>query len=86
MKNMQHTELRFDAVPDTIDLLILDGSDYTTYPEWQKLKDRTDIVILDDAALRKCAKIRQEVIDSKDYDILADDLADRHGYTIARKK
>jgi hypothetical protein len=76
----------FGQIPEKIDLLILDGGEYTTYPEWVKLKDRTKIVVLDDSNILKCKKIRQEILDSKNYDTIFDDLNIRNGFSVFEKK
>lgn len=69
-------------MPKKIDMLILDGGEYSTYPEWLKLKDRTKIFVLDDTRLLKCKRIRQEMLDSKKYKVIVDSISDRNGYAI----
>lgn len=71
---------------EKIDILILDGGEYSTYPEWQKLKNRTNIVILDDTRILKCSKIRKEIIESGEYITLYDDLNTRNGFSIFKRK
>jgi hypothetical protein len=75
----------FEKMPEKIDLLILDGGEYTTYPEWIKLKDKTKIVVLDDSKILKCSKIRQEILDSGNYQILYDNLNVRNGFSVFEK-
>ena len=48
-------------VPSEIDFLILDGGEYTTYPEYCILKDRSKIICLDDTKTFKCTKILAEI-------------------------
>jgi hypothetical protein len=79
-KNLLH------CVQNDIDFLILDGGEYSTYPEWQKLKDRTSIVFLDDTSILKCSKIRKEIIESGEFETIKDDLNDRNGYGAFIKK
>ena len=62
MDNLLTANNVISQLPDKIDFLILDGGEYTTYPEWIKLKDRTKIVVLDDSAILKCQRIRQEIL------------------------
>lgn len=70
-------------LPNDIDLLILDGGEYSTYPEWNKLKDRTHFFVLDDTNILKCSKIKSEVIaDSNKYTILYNEPNDRNGYLV----
>lgn len=74
-----------NEIQDKIDLLILDGGEYSTYPEWKKLRDKVEYVFLDDTAILKCSKIRKEIIESKKYQTIQDDLADRNGYALFKK-
>ena len=51
-------------IPDKIDLLVLDGGEFSTYAEFQILKDRVSKwVVLDDTNTRKSKKILQELHD-----------------------
>lgn len=50
-----------DKLPDQIDFLLLDGGEFSTYTEWQKLKDRTKIVAMDDVTRLKCEQIKKEL-------------------------
>jgi len=69
-----------DQIPEKIDLLFLDGGEFTTNAEFNKLKERARIIILDDTKARKCKKIREYVLNNKDkYKILFDDPLDRNG-------
>jgi hypothetical protein len=74
-----------DKIFDKIDFLILDGGEFTTYPEWQILKDRTSIVALDDTNVLKCKKIREELLNNPNYKIITDVNSDRNGYSIFEK-
>lgn len=74
----------FDTIPDTIDLLILDGGEFSTYKEWLLLKDRTNYVVLDDTKELKTRRIRQEIIDSSNYKVLADCLTERNGFMVGK--
>lgn len=69
-------------LPKTIDMLILDGGEYTTYSEWAKLKDRTKIFVLDDTKLFKNKRVREEMLANGKYKVLADEQSCRNGYTI----
>lgn len=71
----------FSELPNQIDLLVLDGGEYTTYPEYKKLKDRTRILALDDTAVFKCEEIRKELLQDE-HKIIYDNLHERHGCTI----
>ena len=75
-----------DKFPEKIDFLILDGGEYTTFPEWQKLKSRTKIVALDDSNILKTSKIREQLINDDEYIKIFDDLTYRNGFTVFEKK
>lgn len=72
-------------LPTNIDLLILDGGQWTTYPEWIVLKDRVNYVILDDTQLLKTERIREEILSSGEFITIFDDLNLRYGFSIFKK-
>ena len=83
MKNVPNA---FDKIPETIDLLVLDGGEYSTYLEWNLLKDRFVYCILDDTMALKCKKIREEVLsNSNKYEIIDDNTQERYGYLVFKK-
>ena len=69
-------------LPDKIDFLILDGGEYSTYPEWQKLKNRCHFFALDDTNLHKCSKIKSEIISDSKYTIIYDVINERNGFLV----
>lgn len=72
-----------DLLPESIDFLVLDGGEYSTYPEWQKLKNRTKFFALDDTNILKCSRIRQEILSRpEEYQIVYDITTERNGYLI----
>ncbi len=71
-----------EEIPEIIDFLILDGGEYSTYPEWQMLKFKTNTVALDDTTLLKTKKIREELLLDNEWKITHEDLSDRNGYTV----
>jgi len=73
-------------LPDKIDLLILDGGEFSTYLEWRLLKDRVKYVALDDTMVLKCSRIRNEVLNDKNFEIIEDDPSgSRYGMMIFKK-
>ena len=51
-----------EKIPETIDLLILDGGEFSTYSEFTKLQSRVNYwIILDDTSTRKCRRILSEI-------------------------
>lgn len=75
-----------NRIPDNIDFLLLDGGEFSTYIEWNILKNRSKIVLLDDTLVLKCKKIREELLNDDNYELIVDCLTDRHGFSIFRKK
>jgi hypothetical protein len=57
-------------IPEQIDLLILDGGEFSTYGEWQTLKDRSKIIMLDDTKMLKCKQIVEESMVDPAYQLL----------------
>jgi hypothetical protein len=72
-------------LPEQIDLLILDGGEYSTYPEWQILKSRTSVVALDDTHLLKTKRIQEEMINDPEWSMFWQSDS-RNGCSIWRKK
>jgi hypothetical protein len=61
-KDLQNAPYVFDLLPDWIDLLILDGGEFSTYSEFNKLQSRVrGYIILDDTRIRKCSRILSEL-------------------------
>jgi hypothetical protein len=73
-------------IPSEIDLLILDGGEFSTYSEFCILKSRiTNYVILDDVFTRKCKKILNEVKDSNEFELIYYSR-ERNGTAVLKKK
>ena len=58
LEHLKNSKNVIEELPQIIDLLVLDGGEYTTYPEYKKLKDRSNIIALDDTAILKCGMAR----------------------------
>jgi len=58
MQNMKNCKLFLDRnnLPQIFDVLLLDGGEFTTYYEFQALKDRCKLLLLDDINTAKCKK------------------------------
>ena len=63
-------------LPAEIDVLLLDGGQFSTRAEFHRLKDRTKIVLLDDTQSFKTERAREDMI-------IFDDVYDRHGVFMA---
>lgn len=86
IKEYNMCENVIDKLPSTIDVLFLDGGQFSTPAEWKKLKDRTNVVMLDDTNTYKTEKIRQEIVNDPDnWEIIFDKESDRHGIFMAAR-
>jgi len=75
-----------DQLPDEIDVLFLDGGQFSTPAEWDKLKERTKIVLLDDTNTYKTEKIRKQILnDADNWEVIFDINQDRHGIFMAAR-
>jgi hypothetical protein len=74
-----------DMIPNKIDLLILDGGEFSTLSEFKKIGDRAEYIILDDTRIIKNHKVREIIKESNEYEILLDDLYSRNGFMVAKK-
>jgi len=71
-------------LPEIFDLILLDGGEFTTYYEFQLLKNRCKILMLDDINVDKCKLIVKEIYSDPTWKIIKrKDI--RHGYLIAEK-
>lgn len=69
-----------DTLPSKIDLLLLDGGEFSTKSEFLKLVDRSHVIVLDDTEARKCKWIREYAKSSPDkYEIIFDEPSIRGG-------
>jgi hypothetical protein len=75
-----------DQLPRNIDLLILDGGEYTTYPEFHLLVGRCRYIILDDTKTHKCSKLRTEIFSQDIYEVLIDEPEDRNGWMLIHRR
>lgn len=86
IKEYNMCENVIDKLPSEIDVLFLDGGQFSTPAEWQKLKDRTKVVLLDDTNTYKTERIREEILTSLDeWEIVFDKSSDRHGIFMATR-
>jgi hypothetical protein len=81
MNYLKDADNILDQIPSEIDLLILDGGEYTTYPEYVLLKDRSKIICLDDTNTFKCAKILAEIGVENDFQSVVVSY-ERNGFAI----
>ena len=84
-KRIKEGENLLNHVQEKIDLLILDGGEFSTYPEWLKLKNRSRIIVLDDTNVLKCKRIREELLSDNNYKVLFDEPLNRNGFSVFEK-
>lgn len=71
-------------LPLVFDVLLLDGGEFTTYYEFQLLKNRCKILMLDDVNVDKCKLIVEEISSDPTWKIIKH-MNVRNGYLIAEK-
>jgi hypothetical protein len=82
MKNAPNV---YSTVPECIDLLILDGGEFSTFAEFRLLNERvTDWIILDDTNTRKCSEILKLVKDEKRFQVIYES-DERHGTAVLKR-
>ena len=84
LENVDKSENVLNKIPEKIDLLLLDGGEFSTYSEWLKLKDRSTIIMLDDTTVTKCKKINDELKSSENYTLIFETL-EGHGFSVFKK-
>lgn len=68
-------------IPEKFDILFLDGGEFTTWYEYQYLKDKCNIIIMDDTNTCKCKKIVNELKNNvKKWKLLVESN-ERNGYS-----
>ena len=87
MENMKKCNLFLerDDLPEVFDVILLDGGEFTTYFEFQLIKNRAKYLLLDDINVAKCTKIVEEIkSDSKKWEIIEENKRTRNGYLICK--
>ena len=70
-KCIESSPLVISQIPTSIDLLILDGGEFSTYSEFEILKHRTSKwLVLDDTNLRKCKKVLHQAINEDGFSLV----------------
>ena len=85
--NMKRCELFLErpGLPDVFDVILLDGGQFTTYHEFQLLKNRCRILMLDDTNVDKCKLVAQEIESDPSWRVVKKAPGARHGFLIAEK-
>ena len=71
-------------LPNLFDVILLDGGEFTTYYEFQLLKDRCNVLMLDDTNGAKCKLIMDEIKADPSWTILVQKNT-RGGFLIAER-
>jgi|GEM_PF-1293832 len=79
LRNMSTAPCHFDLIPPRIDLLFIDGGEYSGEMEFRKLRERSRVIILDDTKTMKCRKARRHLSYNRHYRRLFDALDFRNG-------
>lgn len=84
--NMKQCDLFLNRpnLPKVFDVILLDGGEFTTYYEFQILKSRCKVLMLDDINVDKCKKIVEELRTDASWKIIKQNNV-RNGYLIAEK-
>lgn len=87
IKEYGQCEMVLDQLPKEVDVLFLDGGQFSTREEFRKLKHRTKVILLDDPATYKTESIRKEIVGDRDsWEILFDKPTDRMSGTFGACK
>jgi hypothetical protein len=73
-------------LPDFFDILLLDGGEFTTYYEFQLLKNKCKILMLDDTNTAKCKLIVKEIKENPQLWEIVTEEKIRNGFLIAQRK
>lgn len=75
LNNIKRVENVFDRLPQKIDLLVLDGGEFSSELEFKMLKERTEYFFLDDILSNKNFNNRKYMLDNPvSFKIIMDDL------------
>ena len=72
---------------ENIDFILLDGGEYTTLGDYEILMSKKPkYVAMDDVNVYKCRDLRQTFLSDSAWELYAEDLTDRNGWSIFRKR
>jgi hypothetical protein len=75
--------LERNDLPNVFDVLLLDGGEFTTYYEFQLLKNRCKYLLLDDINVAKCTKIVEEIKNEPEkWKIIIENTNIRNGFMV----
>lgn len=74
------------SLPERIDLLLIDGGEWSGYAEFRKLGDRAKVLALDDINNSKHARTHRELLANPAWRLVMVRENDRNGWAIWRRK
>ena len=84
VENCKNVKNVFEIIPEKIDLLILDGGEFSGFAEFNKLKDRSVYFILDDTNTIKNYRVANLIRNHNEFEVLHDSN-ERNGFLVAKK-
>lgn len=86
-QNMADKKLFFETtpnLPEIFDFILLDGGEFTTWFEYNLIKDKCKLLALDDTNTFKCKKIVEELKSSNQWEVIHES-DERNGIMIFNK-
>jgi len=75
------------VLPFKPEAVVLDGGEYTGYVDWLFTpKENLKYVFLDDTAVLKNEKVRKELLESSEWELVEESVTDRNGWSVFMKK
>jgi hypothetical protein len=86
-QNMENKNLFLNRpnLPEIFDIILLDGGEFTTWYEYNLIKDKCKILILDDTNTSKCKKIKEDILQNKDAWKIIINSNERNGILISER-
>ena len=84
IENIKNAPNILKKLPNKIDLLILDGGEFSTLAEFNLLKNKSKYIIADDTKCIKSSEIRNELKQNNQYEVIVDDINERNGFIVAK--
>ena len=87
IENMKKCNLFLERqdLPELFDVILLDGGEFTTYFEFQLIKNRCKYLLLDDINVAKCTKIVEEIkSEPEKWEILEENRTTRNGFLVCK--